>query len=65
LLINHPAAAGITILSVSDDDILHRILNEWVDIIPAHFETYPLIDVDAARRMPATQITSKDAATKK
>jgi hypothetical protein len=45
--------------------VLHRILNEWADIIPAHFDTYPLIDVEAAQRMLATQVTSKEAAARK
>jgi hypothetical protein len=27
-----------------NNDALHRILNEWADIIPAQSDTYPLID---------------------
>lgn len=45
---------AVAVLDVADNDALHRILTEWADIIPAHFETYPLVDVDAARRMLAT-----------
>jgi hypothetical protein len=29
---------------------LHTLLNGWADIIPAHFDLYPLIDSAAARR---------------
>jgi muconolactone delta-isomerase len=52
---------AVAILDVEDNDALHRILNEWADIIPAHFETYPLIDADAANRMLAAQQTAKGA----
>jgi hypothetical protein len=34
-------------------------LNEWADIIPAHFDTYPLVDAEAARRMLASQAAAK------
>jgi muconolactone delta-isomerase len=46
---------AVAILDVEDNDALHRILNEWADIIPAHFDTYPLIDAEAAKRMLAAQ----------
>lgn len=51
---------AVAILDVADNDALHRILNEWADIIPAHFDTYPLIDVDAAKRMLAAQQAVKE-----
>jgi hypothetical protein len=44
------------VLDVESNDALHRLLNEWAEIIPAHFDTYPLIDVDAAKRMLAAQV---------
>src|SRR5580704_8248084 len=50
---------AVAVLDVEDNDALHRILNEWADIIPAHFDTYPLIDVDAANRMLATRVPEK------
>ncbi len=34
-----------------------RILNEWADIIPAHFDTYPLIDAGTANRLLAAQVS--------
>lgn len=45
----------VAIFDVPDNETLHRILNEWADIIPAHFETYPLIDTDAALKALAKQ----------
>jgi muconolactone delta-isomerase len=50
---------AVAILDVPDNDALHRILNEWADIIPAHFDTYPLIDAAAAKRMLAAQLAAK------
>ena len=45
----------VAVLDVEDNDALHRILNEWADIVPAHFDTFPLIEADAAQRMLAGQ----------
>jgi len=42
---------AVAILDVESNEALHRILNEWADLIPAHFDTYPLIEADVARRM--------------
>jgi muconolactone delta-isomerase len=50
---------AVAVLDVTDNDALHRILNEWADIIPAHFDTYPLIDADAANRALAAQMAAK------
>jgi len=46
---------AVAILDVADNEELHRILNEWADIIPAHFDTFPLVDRDAARKLLARQ----------
>jgi muconolactone delta-isomerase len=44
------AGRGAVILfDVADNEMLHRLLNEWAEIIPAHFDTYPLIDADKAK----------------
>ena len=51
---------AIAILDVKDNDALHRILNEWADIIPTHFDTYPLIDAAAAKRMLPAQVAKAD-----
>jgi muconolactone delta-isomerase len=50
---------AVAVLDVEDNDALHRILNEWADIIPAHFDTYPLIDSETAKRMLAAQQAGK------
>jgi len=52
---------AIAVFDVEDNNALHRILNEWANIIPAHFETYPLVDPDATRRMLAAQVAAKKA----
>jgi hypothetical protein len=46
---------AVAVLDVESNEALHRILNEWADIIPAQFDTYPLIDVAAAKQMLAAQ----------
>jgi hypothetical protein len=46
---------AVAVLDVEGNDALHRILNEWADIIPAHFDTYPLLDPESAKRMLAAQ----------
>ena len=50
---------AVAVLDVDSNEVLHRILNEWADIIPVHFDTYPLLDVDAAKRMLAAQVTAR------
>jgi muconolactone delta-isomerase len=50
---------AVAVFDVADNDALHRIFNEWADIIPAHFDIYPLIDADAANRMLAAQAQAK------
>ena len=50
---------AVAVFDVASNEALHRILNEWADIIPAHFDTYPLVDVEAAKRMLASQAAAK------
>ena len=50
---------AVAVFDVEGNDALHRILNEWADIIPAHFDTYPLVDAEAANRMLAAQASVK------
>ena len=33
-------------------------MNEWADIIPAHFEVYPLLDAGVAKQFLASQAAS-------
>ena len=46
---------AVAVFDVESNDQLHRMLHEWADIIPAHFDTYPLVDLDATKRMLAAQ----------
>jgi muconolactone delta-isomerase len=50
---------AVAVFDVADNNALHRILNEWADIIPARFETYPLVDLDATQRLLAGQVAAK------
>jgi muconolactone delta-isomerase len=50
---------AVAIFDVESNDALHRLLNEWADIIPAHFDTYPLIDAEAANLALAAQVAAK------
>jgi muconolactone delta-isomerase len=49
---------AVAVFDVVDNNALHRILNEWADIIPAHFDTYPLVDLEATQRMLAGQVAA-------
>ena len=50
---------AVAIFDVESNEALHHILNEWADIIPAHFDTYPLVDVEATKRMLAGQAAKR------
>ena len=50
---------AVAVLDVADNEALHKILNEWADIIPAQFEVYPLLDAKAANRALAAQLANK------
>ena len=41
---------AVVLFDVASNEVLHRRLNEWQDIIPVRFEIHPLIDADAAQR---------------
>jgi hypothetical protein len=40
---------AVALFDVASNERLHQRLNEWADIIPAHFEVHALIDPDAAQ----------------
>ena len=46
---------AVALFDVDSTDSLHRLINEWSDIIPAHFDIYPLLDPRAAQRFLDTQ----------
>jgi hypothetical protein len=46
---------AVAVVDVDGNEALHKFLNEWADIIPAHFDTYPLVDVQQARQLLASQ----------
>jgi hypothetical protein len=50
----------VAILDVASNEALHRILNEWADIIPAHFDVYPLVDLAATQQMLAEQAAKRE-----
>ena len=38
------------LFDVGSNEELHALLNGWAELIPAHFEVYPLIDAAGAQR---------------
>lgn len=50
---------AVAIFDVKSNEVLHRILNEWADMVPAHFDTYPLVDLEATKQMLAAQVAAK------
>lgn len=50
---------AVAILDVESNEVLHRVLNEWADIIPARFDTYPLVDLAATKAVLAAQVAGK------
>jgi len=49
---------AVAVFDVDSNEVLHRILNEWADIIPAEFDVYPLVDIEATRKMLAAQVAA-------
>ena len=41
---------AVALFDVKSNEELHALLNGWADIMPAHFDLYPLIEPVAARR---------------
>jgi hypothetical protein len=39
---------AVVLFDVPSNERLHQRLNEWADMIPAHFQVHALIDPDAA-----------------
>ena len=41
---------AVALFDVASNEELHAQLNGWAELIPAHFEIYPLIDAAGAQR---------------
>ena len=54
---------AVVLFDVDSNEMLHRYLNEWADMIPARFEIHALIDPAAAQNFLAGQLgeTAKDS----
>jgi len=46
---------AVALFDVDSTQTLHRFMNEWADIIPAHMDVYPLLDVASAKAFLADQ----------
>src|SRR6201995_5044300 len=46
---------AVAVFEVDSNEVLHRILNEWADIIPAEFDVYALGDLEATPKMLPAQ----------
>ncbi|HEY8334140.1 MAG TPA: DUF3303 family protein [Tardiphaga sp.] len=49
---------AVAIFDVTGNEVLHRILNEWADLIPAQFDTYPLVSLAATSALLAAQVAA-------
>jgi muconolactone delta-isomerase len=47
---------AVALFDVDSNETLHRLMNEWAEIIPAHMEVYPLLDVGPAKDFLASQL---------
>ncbi|HZP86149.1 MAG TPA: DUF3303 family protein [Burkholderiales bacterium] len=41
---------AVALFDVESHETLHRLLNEWAEIIPATFEVHPLMEVAQSRK---------------
>lgn len=46
---------ALAILEVDGNETLHRLLNEWAEIIPARFDVHPLLDPKQAQAFLANR----------
>jgi muconolactone delta-isomerase len=46
---------AVAVFDVPDNDTLHRILGEWAELVPAQFDTFPLVDGAVAQALLASQ----------
>lgn len=48
----------VVVFKVENNEQLHRILNEWADVIPAQFDIYPLVDLQVTAALLASQVAA-------
>lgn len=53
---------AVALFDVDSNETLHRYINEWSDIVPAHFDIYPLLDENAAKAFLQQQTAAGAAA---
>ena len=41
---------AVAIFDVESNEVLHKYLNEWSEIVPAEFDIYPLIDSEQIQK---------------
>ncbi|MGD0976496.1 MAG: DUF3303 family protein [Candidatus Korobacteraceae bacterium] len=46
---------AVALFDVDSNETLHRLMNEWTEIIPVHMDVYPLLDVGPAQDFLASQ----------
>lgn len=46
---------AVALFDVDSNLTLHRLMNEWADIIAAHFDVYPLLDPEQAKAFLQSQ----------
>jgi muconolactone delta-isomerase len=46
---------AVALFDVDSNETLHRLMNEWAEIMPAHMDVYPLLDVGPAKAFLASQ----------
>ena len=46
---------AVVLFDVDSNETLHRLLNEWAEIIPATFDIFPLIDPRQAKQFLGAQ----------
>jgi hypothetical protein len=51
---------AVALFDVESNLVLHQYLNEWADIVPAHFDVYPLLEEEEAKAYLATQTPTKE-----
>jgi hypothetical protein len=47
---------AVALFDVDCNETLHRLLNQWAEIIPAQFDVYPLIEVEQSKRFLQSQV---------